>query len=247
MAFVSTRRVVIVAFPDVQPLDVVGPAEVFHTAARLRAATPTPSRSPRPTPGPLRASAVSLVPDTDARRGARPDRHARGGRRHRACWRSSTTSAFLAALRDAAGPLAAGGRRVHRRVPAGRGRACSTGAAPPRTGRAARCWPSAIRTWQVDPDPIFVRDGHVYTSAGVTAGMDLALALVEEDLGRETALTTARWLVLFVKRPGGQAQFSAQLTAQHGRSPAAPRAAGLDRRQPGRRPLRARAGRARRT
>ena len=66
----------------------------------------------------------------------------------------------------------------------------------------------------MDADPIFVRDGHVYTSAGVTAGMDLALALVEEDLGRETALTTARWLVLFVKRPGGQAQFSAQLTAQ---------------------------------
>jgi transcriptional regulator GlxA family with amidase domain len=67
---------------------------------------------------------------------------------------------------------------------------------------------------EVDPDPIFVRDGNVYTSAGVTAGMDLALALVEEDLGRETALTTARWLVLFVKRPGGQAQFSAQLAAQ---------------------------------
>ena len=66
----------------------------------------------------------------------------------------------------------------------------------------------------MDPDPIFVRDGDVYTSAGVTAGMDLALALVEEDLGPEVALETARWLVLFVKRPGGQAQFSAQLTAQ---------------------------------
>jgi transcriptional regulator GlxA family with amidase domain len=67
---------------------------------------------------------------------------------------------------------------------------------------------------EVDPDPIFVRDGHVITSAGVTAGMDLALALVEEDLGREIALEAARWLVLFVKRPGGQAQFSAQLAAQ---------------------------------
>jgi transcriptional regulator GlxA family with amidase domain len=67
---------------------------------------------------------------------------------------------------------------------------------------------------QVDPDPIFVRDGDVYTSAGVTAGMDLALALVEDDLGREIALTVARWLVLFVKRPGGQSQFSAQLEGQ---------------------------------
>jgi transcriptional regulator GlxA family with amidase domain len=66
----------------------------------------------------------------------------------------------------------------------------------------------------VEPDPIFVRDGNVYTSAGVTAGMDLALALVEEDLGRKTALEVARRLVLFVKRPGGQSQFSAQLAAQ---------------------------------
>ena len=66
----------------------------------------------------------------------------------------------------------------------------------------------------VERDPIFVRDGNVYTSAGVTAGMDLALALVEEDLGRRTALEVARWLVLFVKRPGGQSQFSSQLAAQ---------------------------------
>jgi transcriptional regulator GlxA family with amidase domain len=66
----------------------------------------------------------------------------------------------------------------------------------------------------VDPDPIFVRDGAVATSAGVTAGMDLALALVEEDLGAEVALEVARWLVVFLKRPGGQSQFSAQLAAQ---------------------------------
>lgn len=67
---------------------------------------------------------------------------------------------------------------------------------------------------EVDPDPIFVRDGRIYTSAGVTAGMDLALGLVEEDLGRTVALEVARQLVLFLKRPGGQSQFSAQLAAQ---------------------------------
>ena len=67
---------------------------------------------------------------------------------------------------------------------------------------------------RVEPDPIFVRDGRVYTSAGVTAGMDLALALVEEDCGRELALAVARRLVFFLKRPGGQSQFSAQLSAQ---------------------------------
>ncbi|MFD4528197.1 GlxA family transcriptional regulator [Streptomyces sp. NPDC058470] len=66
----------------------------------------------------------------------------------------------------------------------------------------------------VDPEPIYVRDGHVATSAGVTSGIDLALALVEEDLDREVALTVARHLVVFLRRPGNQAQFSAQLAAQ---------------------------------
>ncbi|WNG45210.1 GlxA family transcriptional regulator [Archangium minus] len=66
----------------------------------------------------------------------------------------------------------------------------------------------------VEKDPIFIRDGALYTSAGVTAGMDLALALVEEDCGRDVALAVARELVLFLRRPGGQSQFSAQLAAQ---------------------------------
>jgi transcriptional regulator GlxA family with amidase domain len=67
---------------------------------------------------------------------------------------------------------------------------------------------------RVEPDPIFVRDGPIWTSAGVTAGIDLALALVEEDLGRAAALAVARYLVVFLKRPGGQAQFSAALSLQ---------------------------------
>jgi transcriptional regulator GlxA family with amidase domain len=74
----------------------------------------------------------------------------------------------------------------------------------------ARSFP-AIR---VESDPIFVRDGAVWTSAGVTAGIDLALALVEEDLGRTLALAVARYLVVFLKRPGGQAQFSTALSLQ---------------------------------
>jgi len=71
----------------------------------------------------------------------------------------------------------------------------------------------------VERDPIFVADGNVRTSAGVTAGMDLALALVEEDLGPRAALEVARQLVLFVRRPGGQAQFSAGLAAQAQHAP----------------------------
>ena len=66
----------------------------------------------------------------------------------------------------------------------------------------------------VDPDPIFVRDENIYTSAGVTTGMDLALALVEEDYGSRLALETARNLVLYLRRPGGQSQFSAALSLQ---------------------------------
>jgi transcriptional regulator GlxA family with amidase domain len=66
----------------------------------------------------------------------------------------------------------------------------------------------------VVPDAIFVRDGSVWTSAGVTAGIDLALALVHEDHGRAVAQATARELVVFLRRPGGQSQFSAHLLAQ---------------------------------
>jgi transcriptional regulator GlxA family with amidase domain len=65
----------------------------------------------------------------------------------------------------------------------------------------------------VEPDRIYVQDGRFYTSAGVTAGMDLALALIEEDLGSAVALDIARTLVLFLRRPGGQNQFSAILSA----------------------------------
>jgi transcriptional regulator GlxA family with amidase domain len=64
---------------------------------------------------------------------------------------------------------------------------------------------------RVSPDRIFVRDGDVMTSAGATAGLDLALALVQEDYGAEVARTVARWTVIFMQRPGGQSQFSARL------------------------------------
>jgi len=64
----------------------------------------------------------------------------------------------------------------------------------------------------VDPDPIFIRDGPIWTSAGVTAGMDLAVALVADDHGEEHARTVARWLVMYLRRPGGQSQFSVPLS-----------------------------------
>ena len=202
---------VIVAFPDVQPLDVVGPAEVFHTAARLEAGAYDVTVV-APEPGPLSASAVSLVAETGLGevRGPIDTLIVAGGTGVLAL---EGDEPFLERLRALAGRS----RRVAG-VCTGAFLLAAAGLLEGR--RATTHWASCALLARrhpgtaVDPDPIFVRDGSVYTSAGVTAGMDLALALVEEDLGRETALTTARWLVLFVKRPGGQAQFSAQLTAQ---------------------------------
>lgn len=70
---------------------------------------------------------------------------------------------------------------------------------------------------QIDPDRIFVKDGSIWTSAGVSAGIDLTLALIEEDHGHRVAIETARQLVVFVKRAGGQSQFSVPLEAQASR------------------------------
>lgn len=79
--------------------------------------------------------------------------------------------------------------------------------------RFANDYPSV----SVEPDRIFVRDGAISTSGGITSGIDLALSLVEEDWGGELALNIARYLVMFLKRPGGQSQFSAYLTSEAGR------------------------------
>ena len=86
--------------------------------------------------------------------------------------------------------------------------------------RATTHWKSCARLQQgypdirVDPDPIYVRDDRIWTSAGITAGIDLSLALVQEDLGRKVAMQVARHLVVFLNRPGGKSQFSASLEAQ---------------------------------
>ena len=76
--------------------------------------------------------------------------------------------------------------------------------------KLSRQYPSVV----VEPDRIYLRDGSIYTSAGITAGMDLALALVEEDHGHQVALEIARILVMFLVRPGGQSQYSHMLSRQ---------------------------------
>ncbi|MFC8143304.1 GlxA family transcriptional regulator [Streptomyces paradoxus] len=205
----APRTVLAVLFDGLQSLDVTGPVEVFAGAELLSPGAyeiRTASLDGRPV---RTTSGLTLVPDGSLTTASDPDillvpggtgslrpdprlvawvreRGPRAGRLVSVC----TGAAVLAA----AGLL--DGRRVTTHWAY-----CD---------RLAREHPAV----EIDPDPVFVRDGHIATSAGVTAGIDLALALVEEDLGRDAALTIARHLVVFLRRPGNQAQFSAQLAAQ---------------------------------
>ncbi|MGE5181777.1 MAG: GlxA family transcriptional regulator [Acidobacteriota bacterium] len=208
----TTRKIVIVGYPDVQTLDAIGPAEVFSTAERLQAGRYDVELVARQR-GPLRtSSSVALLPrrvlaevrgpiDTLIVAGgvgvyaALHDRElvAWVKRRARSCRRvaSVCSGAFLLAE---AGLL--DGKRATTHWAA--------------AGNLAERYPRVA----VDADPIFIRDGDVWTSAGVAAGIDLALALVADDHGPRVARDIARWLVLFLQRAGGQSQFSVQLAAQ---------------------------------
>ncbi|MGA9490989.1 MAG: GlxA family transcriptional regulator [Mycobacterium sp.] len=205
-----TRKVLIVGFPGIQGLDLVGPFEVF-TSASLAVHGSEPAYQPivvsldgQPvtTETGLSFGAVDLPDPSEpvdtlvlpGGRGARTDRrdprlidwivaaapHAR--RVVTVC-----TGAFLAAQ---AGLLDGCRATTHWAY----------------ADQLAREFPAV----DVDPDPIFLRSSpKVWTAAGVSAGIDLALALVEEDYGTDIAQTVARWLVLYLRRPGGQTQFAA--------------------------------------
>lgn len=214
------RRVEILGFPDAQLLDVAGPAQVFATANDLAVAAGAPppyalavvaAAPPVRTTAGLSLSADPLPP---------PDQPLdtlilSGGTGVRRACADAALVGWVAARAGAA-----------RRVASVCSGAFLLAQAGLLDGRRAvthwqRCAEFAARFPKVrlDPDPIFIRDGAVWTSAGITAGIDLALALVEEDLGRKTALAVARQLVVFLKRPGGQAQFSATLSLQEGAAP----------------------------
>ncbi len=213
------RRVVLVAYPDVQVLDVTGPLEVFANSNR-RLDPLGDTRSRRYTieivardAGPLRTtSGIELVAHRALRdvRGALDTLLVAGGPGMPAAVRDRPLVDFLRRTAPRA-------RRVAS-ICTGTFLLAEAGLLDGR--RATTHWASCAALAQrypkvhVEADPIFVRDGKMWSSAGVSAGMDLALALVEQDHGREHALTVARWLVLFLKRPGGQSQFSVELDAQ---------------------------------
>ena len=207
-------RIAILAFPRFQLLDVAGPADVFNEAARQLGEPRAYQVQLIGTEAGMLASSSGLQMAVDAtvatHRGAIDTLLVAGSpniadmvsdaklqdwlrRKSRTVRRygSVCTGAFVL---GSSGLL--DGKRVatHWNV----------------AGRLATDYPRAC----VEADAIYVKDGKLFTSAGVTAGMDLALALVEEDHGRELALRVARELVMFLKRPGGQSQFSSHLAAQ---------------------------------
>ena len=202
----------LLAFPDAQSLDFVGPLEVFAIAERLspgRYTTEVVAPGGRPF---ATNSGLNVAPhrSTRACTGAIDTLVVAGGQGVRAALRDNALVQWI-------GRAATRSRRVTS-VCTGSFLLAEAGLLEGR--RVATHWASAGRLAErhpgiyVDAESIFVRDGDVWTSAGVTAGMDLALALVEDDLGPEAALEVARWLVVYAKRPGGQAQFSAALAAQ---------------------------------
>lgn len=219
MVVMTSRDVLIVLFGGVQSLDVTGPLEVLAGANRWHAAAGREPfyriRTASPGGGTVRTSSgLAITPDTDL-----------NGERPRDLLLVPGGEGTRAPSQDLIGWLrehAPGARQVI---------SVCTGAfllaeAGLLTGRTVTThWASCDAMSRRFPDvrvlaePIYVRDGNLLTSAGVTCGIDLALALVEEDLGRDAALTVARLLVVFLRRPGNQAQFSAQLAGQFATRP----------------------------
>jgi transcriptional regulator GlxA family with amidase domain len=215
------RQVAILLFEGVQSLDVTGPLEVFAAASQLIAAEGHGGRGYEVRTyscdgAPLRTSSgLTLTPD--ARLDQKPARIdtliVPGGQGSRQARNDDEIVRWIAQTAGCARRTAAVCTGAFLLAKAGLldGRRATTHWFS--ADALARAHPQV----QVDPDPIFLRDGDIWTSAGVTAGMDLSLALVEDDLDRETALTIARHLVLFLRRPGNQSQFSATLAAQQPR------------------------------
>jgi transcriptional regulator GlxA family with amidase domain len=202
------RKVVIVGPPPVQILDVTGPLEVFSNAPgyEIQLANPGLERTLKTNRGVILADATPIADvqgpiDTlviaggpGAENGSYDPNFiawiaTAGSQARRVA--SICTGAFLLAE---AGLLNGKQAVTHWTF-------CD---------RLAREYPKVA----VRPEPIFLRDGSIYTSAGITAGIDLSLTLVEEDHGHETALRIARFLVMFLVRPGGQAQYSHMLSHQ---------------------------------
>lgn len=215
-AMAAHHEVVVVAFDGLQLLDLAGPAEVLRTATRLGASPPYRTVIATPDGKPVRSeSGVSVAADVSLADLARSRDRVNtlvvvGGAGTRTI---ADDDGFLADLTAVAG-------RANRvtSVCTGAWLLAAAGLLDGYEATTHWAWCDALADRhadvQVRPDRIYVRDRDRWTAAGVTAGVDLFLAIVEADHGAELAHQAAGWLVVFVQRPGGQSQFSAQLRAQ---------------------------------
>ena len=213
-----TRRIALVVYPEFEPLDLTGPFSVFTGASRF---LHTQNKAAHAYQVDVVGAEVGLL-------------RASGGLGVVVDWAFRTIRGGIDTLLVVGGPGTRAAVQDHpllhwlrRMAPRVRrlGAVCTGSFILAQAGllngrRATTHWAwcsELVRRYphvHVDADPIFIRDGNVYTSAGVTAGMDLALALVEEDYGRDVAMYMARDLVLYLRRPGGQSQFSTLLSTQ---------------------------------
>jgi transcriptional regulator GlxA family with amidase domain len=215
-----TRRIVLLAYEDMNLLDLAGPVQAFATAGRSAAANGSGLYEivVASAAGGLVASssglAVMTVPLAKLKGVAIDTIVTAGGCRGQSYYappelvkwikQRAPTVRRVCSVCTGAFLLAAAGQLDGRRV------------------ATHWDWVARLRTLHpkihVDADKLFIHDGPIWTSAGVTAGIDLTLALIEEDFGHRVAIETARQLVMFIKRSGGQSQFSVPLEAQSGES-----------------------------
>jgi transcriptional regulator GlxA family with amidase domain len=209
-----TRRVGLVIFDGFQILDAAGPLGAFEIASRYGAGAYAPRLlSPRAAAVVSSSGAALVAEGLDG--GPYDTVLVAGGLGVNAAVSTAQIAPWLRHQASTARRIASVCSGAYLLAEAGLldGRRCTTHWA--RSDHFARTYPKA----RLEPDRIWVRDGPVWTSAGITAGIDLALALIEEDLGSKVARNTAQQLVVHHRRPGGQSQFSALLETggAHGR------------------------------
>jgi transcriptional regulator GlxA family with amidase domain len=212
MAFIMIG---VLVFPDFQLLDAAGPISVFEIAARFAGADQS-IKALAVMPGPVRSSSgIELLARGLRSSGAISALIVAGGEGVRAAATCEKTLAFVRGIAKRGVRIASVCSGAYILAEAGvlDGRRATT------HWQRTRHFVAAYPRIKLEPDRIFVRDGDIWSSAGISAGIDLALAMVAEDFGDEVAQKTARQLVLYQRRSGGQSQFSSllELKAPSGR------------------------------
>ncbi|MGL6062344.1 MAG: GlxA family transcriptional regulator [Bradyrhizobium sp.] len=197
----------VLIFPNFQLLDAAGPISTFEIGMSLAAGAPS-IRTMAIKPGPVRSSSgIEMLARSTRSAGAITTLIVAGGQGVREAARCARTLAFVRGMAKRGVRIASVCSGAYVLAEAGLldGKRATTHWQ--RTGHFVASYPKV----KLEPDQIFVRDGDVWTSAGITAGIDLSLAMIAEDYGEEIAQKTARQLVLYHRRSGGQSQFSSLL------------------------------------